>query len=238
MRKGGFRTNAVLLGIVALFTLVSARIASHVVSAEAALPSHATPLNMSPMLAQEKAQAPVAAPASQMTPSNAAIVKAMDNAMDPGEGQKKLDFLVGTFDVRIFTWVDPAKPPIESRAVAIHTWVLGHRYIQTNLSGFVEGEPFNAIGYAGFDNIQGKYVVCYMDSGSTGMEWYTGGMAPDGKSAMLSGTMYDAITHKPTRIEMRVTVLPGDDHQTEFWQADPSGKMFKAIVVQYRRQIS
>jgi uncharacterized protein DUF1579 len=238
MRKSGFRTNVVLLVIVALFAIVSARIASHVVSAEAAVPSHANPLNMSPMLAQDKTQEAAPAPASKAAPSPAEIVKAMDNAMDPGEGQKKLQPLVGTFDVRIFTWVDPSKPPIESRAVAIHTWVLGHRYVQTMLSGFVMGEPFNAIGYAGYDNLQKKYVACYMDSGSTGMEWYTGGMDPDGKSAKLTGSIYDAITLKPTKIEMRVYFTPGGDHHTEFWQADSGGKMFKAIEVQYRRQIS
>jgi hypothetical protein len=219
-----------------LVALVFARIASQVVSAETPAPPHAQSLTTSPRLAQEKKQE--SAPASATATRDAALVKALDNAMDPGEGQKKLQPLVGTFDVRMFTWVDPSKPPIESRAVAIHTWVLGHRYVQTMLSGFVMGEPFNAIGYAGFDNVQQKYVACYMDSGSTGMEWYTGSLAPDGKSATLTATLYDELTRKPRKIEMRVSFLPNGDHHTEFWEADANGKMFKAIEVQYRRQIS
>jgi hypothetical protein len=215
MNTNRFRINAALFVIVALLAVGSARIATQAASATEKQPAFVSQF-----------------------PSDGALVKALDNAMDPGEGQKKLQPLVGTFDVRMLTWVDPSKPPIESRAVAIHTWVLGHRYVQTMLSGFVMGEPFNAIGYAGFDNVQQKYVACYMDSGSTGMEWYTGSLAPDGKSATLTATLYDELTRKPRKVEMRVSFLPNGDHHTEFWEADATGKMFKAIEVQYRRQIS
>jgi Protein of unknown function (DUF1579) len=238
MRKSGFRTNAVLVAIVVLLALASARIATQVVSAKTTLPPRAQPLTASPVLAQENKQQAAPAPTSQTAGHDAAIVKAMDNAMDPGEGQKKLEFLVGNFDVRVLVWLDPSKPPIESRAVSMSSWVLGHRYVQQMLSGFVMGEPWSGIGYAGFDNVQGKYVACYMDSGSTGMEWYTGGMAPDGRSAKLTATIYDALTHKPTKVEMRLNITPDGQHQTELWQADPSGKMVKIMELDYRRQLS
>ena len=102
--------------------------------------------------------------------------------MTPGEGQKKLDFLVGTYDVKVRTWVDPSKPPIESTATSVATWVLGNRYVQQMLAGYVMGEPWSGIGYVGFDNTTKKYVMTYMDSGSTGMEWYTGTMDAAGKA--------------------------------------------------------
>lgn len=170
--------------------------------------------------------------------AKAAMVTALNNAMDPGEGQKKLEFLVGTFDVKIRTWIDPSKPPIDSMAVAVTTWVLGHRYVQTILSGFVMGEPFNGIGYAGFDNVAKRYQACYMDSGSTSMEWYTGVMDPDGKLAKMTATIYDAMTLKPTKAEMRLKIAANGDHITELWQADPSGKMVKVIEFQYTRKQS
>ena len=65
----------------------------------------------------------------------------MVKAMEPGEAQKKLDFLVGTFDIKIRTWVDPSKPPFESTATSVATWVLGNRYVQIMLSGYVMGRP-------------------------------------------------------------------------------------------------
>ena len=165
-------------------------------------------------------------------------MKAMDDAMEPGEGQNKLNFLVGNFDVRVLVWIDPAKPPIESRAVSVGTWVLGHRYIQQMLSGFVLGEAWSGIGYAGYDNLAKQYVACYMDNGSTGMEWYTGGMAPDGKSAILKATIIDAMTLKPSNLEMRLSIGADGDHVTELWQSDANGKMNKIMELQYRRQQS
>jgi hypothetical protein len=60
---------------------------------------------------------------------DAAVVAAVDAAMNPGPRQKWLDVLIGEFDVKILTWLDPAKPPYESTAVAVSKWVLGNRYV-------------------------------------------------------------------------------------------------------------
>ena len=167
--------------------------------------------------------------------NSAAIIKAMDDAMDPGEGQKKLDFMVGTFDVKILVWLEPNQPPIESRGTSVNTWVLGHRYLQQMLSAFIMGESFNAIGYAGYDNVAKTYVASYMDSGSTGMEWYKGQIDPDGRHATMTTTIYTGMTAEPTKVEMRLAIDPNGDHVTEMWQADASGKMFKIIELHYKR---
>ena len=167
---------------------------------------------------------------------DAAIVKALNNAMNPGEGQKRLEFLVGTFDVKIRTWVDPSKPPFESRASSVATWVLGNRYVQQMLSGYVMGEPWSGIGYAGFDNVAQKYVACYMDSGSTGMEWYTGTMDAAGKLAKMTATVHDEVTGKPKSVEMRLSINASGDHVTELWQEDPTGKMIRIMELQYTRK--
>ena len=171
-------------------------------------------------------------------PDKAATVAAMQNAMDPGEGQKKLEFMVGTFDVKIRTWVDPSKPPVESTASSVATWVLGKRFVQQMLSGHVGGEPWQGIGYAGFDNISKQYVATYMDSGSTGMEWFTGAMDADGKAAKLTATTHDAITLKPVKAEMRLGIAANGDHITSLWQAGAGGKMVKVMELQYTRKQS
>jgi hypothetical protein len=192
----------------------------------------------SPLLAQDKKKEAAPAPVSATAAHDAVIVKAMDNAMDPGEGQKKLEFLVGTFDIKIRTWVDPSKPPFESTATSVATWVLGNRYVQQMLSGYIMGKPWSGIGYAGFDNVSKRYVATYMDTGSTGMEWYTGTMDPDGKLAKMTATIYDAITLKPTKAEMRLNIAGNGDHITELWQANPSGKWIKVMELQYTRKKS
>lgn len=177
---------------------------------------------------------------AQATPdaAKARTVMALHAAMDPGEGHRKLEPMVGTFDVRVRTWLDPSQPPVESMAVAVSTWVLGNRYVQTMLSGFTLGEAWNGIAYAGYDTIAKKYVATYMDSGGTGMDWFTGLMSPDGKSGTLAATSYDAITLEPVKTELRLRITPSGDHVTEVWQADRSGKWVKMIELQYTRRKS
>lgn len=170
------------------------------------------------------------------TSSGVAAVKAMENAMNPGEGHKKLEFLVGTFDVKIRTWVDPSKPPYESAATSIATWVLGGRYVQQMLAGNIMGEPWSGIGYAGYDNVAKKYVATYMDSGSTGMEWFSGAVSPDGKLAKLTATIPDDSTGKPVKVEMRLSIAANGDHVTEMWQANKNGKMVRVMDLQYTRK--
>ena len=170
--------------------------------------------------------------------AKAPTVAALHVAMDPGEGHKKLEPLVGTFDVKVRTWVDPSQPPVESSAVAVSEWVLGKRYVQTMLSGFTLGDAWSGIAYAGYDTVAKKYVATYMDSGGTGMDWFTGSMSPDGQSATLAATGYDAITLEPVKTEMRLRITPGGDHVTEVWQADRSGKWVKMIELQYTRRKS
>ena len=74
-------------------------------------------------------QAGKAAAASRM--GDAALAQVLANAMTPGEGQKKLEPMIGTFEVKIRTWVDPSRAPIESLAISINSWVLGQRYMRS-----------------------------------------------------------------------------------------------------------
>ena len=176
---------------------------------------------------------------SKKAPSDAAIAAAMEKAMTPGEAQKKLDFLVGTFDVKVRTWLDPSKPPYESTATSIATWVLGNRYVQQMLAGTIGGEPWSGIGYAGYDNVAKKYVASYMDTGSTGMEWYSGTMDADGKLAKMTATIADEVTGKPRTLEMRLRIASNGDHVTELWEGDLTGsKMAKIMELQYTRKKS
>ena len=178
---------------------------------------------------------PPAADAPAVTASQPADAAALQQAMDPGEAQEQLGGLVGTFDVKVRVWIDPAEPPIESMAVAVSTWVLESRFVQTMLTGYVLGEPWSGIGYAGFDNVSEKYVATYMDTGSTGMDWFTGTLSPDGSGATLTATIHDAVTLEPVQAEMRVR-FDGDDHVTELWQPDAAGTMVKVLELQYTRQ--
>lgn len=164
-----------------------------------------------------------------------ANVKVIENSMTPGEGQKKLEPMVGTFDVQIKTWVDPSKPPVESRATSVSAWVLGNRYIQSMLSGYVLDEPFNGIGYIGYDNASKTYQAAWMDTGSTGITWYTGKMGTSGKSAIMKASVTNPLTAKPTPVELRLSIAENGGHVTEIWGQGNGTKLFKMMELRYTK---
>jgi hypothetical protein len=172
---------------------------------------------------------------AQTAVNDAATVKAIENAMTPGEGQKRLNSMVGTFNVKIRTWVSPTSAPVESTAVSVGTWVLDGRYVQNMLAGEIGGAPFSGIGYMAYDNVAKMYQAAWMDTGSTGMTWYWGGFDGANKSATMKATVFNPVTSKPTPMELRLSVAENGDHLTEIWGQGMGTKMFKMMALQYTK---
>ncbi|MGE5414562.1 MAG: DUF1579 domain-containing protein [Syntrophomonadaceae bacterium] len=185
-----------------------------------------------PAAAQEKKKAP--APAGGK--DEKAAMEAWQKAMTPGEGQKKLESLVGTFDAKVRTWMDPSKPPDDSVGTSVNSWVLGDRYVQMKYEGVFLGETFNGIGYMGYDNVSKKYQGSWMDTASTGMMLSNGTMDSAGKVLTLKATTSDPATGKVTTSDEKITIADADHHTLEMWGKTPDGKNFKMMEIQYTRK--
>ena len=187
-----------------------------------------------PVFAKDAGTAAASASTKEST-KDSAQARALNSAMTPGEGQKRLAAMIGTFNVAIRTWVDPTKPPIESSATSVSVWVLDKRYIQMMLAGKLDGEAFSGIGYIGFDNVTKLYEATWMDTGSTGMTWYKGGFDASGKSATMKASVPDILTGKPTPLELRMNISADGGHVTELWGKGLGNKMFKMMELRYTR---
>src|SRR3546814_1625399 len=60
-------------------------------------------------------------------------------------------------------WMDPSAPPMVETGKSVDTAVLGGRQIRTQFSSRFMGQPFNGIGFMGYDNVRGKYVASWFD---------------------------------------------------------------------------
>jgi hypothetical protein len=167
-----------------------------------------------------------------------AAMEAWQKAMTPGEGQKRLAPMVGTFETRVRTWMDmdPTKPPEDTAGTSVNTWVLGDRYVQMKYEGIFMGETFNGIGYTGFDNVSKKYVFAWMDTAGTGMMWSTGTMDAAGKVMSLKAMVNDPATGKPSPADTKLTITDNDHHKMEMWGKGPDGKMTKIMEIEYTRK--
>jgi len=166
--------------------------------------------------------------ADQATRTSAAV-QALDNAMTPGEGQKRLDSMIGSFDVTVLVWTNPAKPPLEFKGSAVNTWTLGGRYVQTMLAAVMDGDKFDGIGYYGYDNATRSYQASWMDTGSTAIGWYRGKMDKSGRAALLKSVQASSSSGTPLELELRVSIAEGGDHVTQLWGAPTGGKAFKLM---------
>ena len=169
-------------------------------------------------------------------PSQAAIEKALDDAMTPGEGQKRLESMIGTFDVSVWTWASPSAAPVEDTLTCVNSWILGKRYVENKLEGKVAGQAFKGFGYYGFDNVSKQYQAAWMDDSSTGITWYTGGFDAAGTRARMTATTHNPLTGKASPLELRITVDEYGNHVTEMWGSGLGDTMFKMMELRYTRK--
>ena len=183
-----------------------------------------------PVCAQQAGKA--AAP-SRM--GDAALAQVLANAMTPGEGQDRLEPMIGTFDVKIRTWVDPYKPPVESLASLRQHLGARPALHPVDVVWVRAGEAFDGIGYMAYDNVAKVYQTAWMDTGSTAMVWYRGGFDASGKSATLKATVSDPVTAKPVPVELRLSIADNGDHMSEIWGQGLGTKLFKMMELRYTR---
>jgi hypothetical protein len=163
-------------------------------------------------------------------------MEAMIKAGTPGDPHKKLDVFAGTWETEITMWMAPGAPPAKSRGVAENRMIMGGRYLEQRYKGEFFGEPFEGIGYTGYDNVRKQYWGTWMDNMSTAMMVSTGASSADGKTWTFKGTMPDPMTGKDSWVDEKLTVTDADHHTMEMWGPGPDGKVFKMMEIAYSRK--
>ena len=181
--------------------------------------------------AEEKAKA-----AGSKAPTQEEMMKAWQAYATPGEGQKRLDAFAGSWNVKMKMWMEPGKPAEETDGTAENKWILGGRYLAQQYDGKMMGQPFNGMGYTGFDNFKKKYQSVWMDSGGTGVMMSTGSFDKTGKVMLFTATMDDPMTGKKTAVKETLTIVDADTHRLEMWMTGADGKMFKTLEGVYTRK--
>ncbi|HEV2719433.1 MAG TPA: DUF1579 domain-containing protein [Thermoanaerobaculia bacterium] len=164
-----------------------------------------------------------------------AQMEAWMKASTPGDAHKKLDGMIGTWDVTVKSWMAPGTPPMESTGTAVNTWVLGGRWVHEEFTGSFMNMPFNGIGYTGYDNIKKQYVGTWMDNMSTAVMMSTG-KGGSGSTMEFASSMDDPMTGKAMPVTEKLVVTDADHHMMEMWSPGPDGKMFKMMEIWYTRK--
>lgn len=164
-----------------------------------------------------------------------AMMEAWMKASTPGDAHKKLDGMVGTWDVKVKSWMAPGQPPMESTGTAVNAWILGGRWMEEKFNGTFMGMPFEGRGFTGYDNIKKQYVGTWMDNMSTAA-MVSSGKGGSGNTWEFTSSMDDPMTGKPSMITEKVTFADADHHTMEMWGPGPDGKNFKMMEIAYSRK--
>jgi hypothetical protein len=91
-----------------------------------------------------------------------------------GPQHEALKEQVGTWNCESTCWCEPGKEPTKEKGTVEFSMVLGDRFLKQEVEGSMMGQPFQGLGYTGFDNGSKKYQAVWMDSMGTCMVLMTG----------------------------------------------------------------
>jgi hypothetical protein len=133
--------------------------------------------------------------AQDKMPDKDAVMKKWMEAATPGEAHQKLNDLVGSWDMATTMWMNgPDKPPTLAKGTAELRWVLDGRFLQQETKGEFMGMPSQGMGFNGYDNLDKKYTMFWIDNSATAMYTAEGNFDKAGKVLTMYGKMDDAIS--------------------------------------------
>jgi len=169
-------------------------------------------------------------------PDQKALMEAWMKFATPGPGHKALQPLVGTWNVKVTTWMAPGTAPITSDGVSEVAWVLGGRYLEQKNEGSFMGQPYSGIGYTAYDNYKKQYLGTWMDNVGTSILSMSGTADSSGKVVTMEGKMDDFITGKVLAIRSTLRILDDDHNVYEMFSPGPDGKEYRMMQIDYTRK--
>lgn len=170
----------------------------------------------------------------EMSPEEAAQMKAWQEAMTPGAPHAQLAKAAGDYTFTIEMWMgDPAAPPQVSTGTAHREMIMGGRYLTEKVTSEMMGQEFHGMGLTGYDNVKGSYWSTWIDNMSTGTMLSEGKTDESGK-LVLKGDYVDPVTRE-AKTAKSVLWWDGDDKETFQMFDKRGGDWVKTMQIVYVR---
>jgi hypothetical protein len=216
----------------------------------------AAALIVSPSFAQDQATSPAASPPMVATspvaaptgqPSAADMEKMMQQMMElnkPGENQKLLGNLAGTWNYTIKFWMnpDPNAKPQESKGTAVRKSIMNGRYFVVDVAGKMQmpgpdgkkkDVDFKGMSIEGYDNVAKKFLATWIDNMSTGIMMSEGTYDPATKTFTYTAEA-EMMPGMKTKIREVIKIVDQDHHNFE-WYETRNGQEAKTMEISYTR---
>ena len=188
--------------------------------------------------AADTSHSTAAAPAGetpQAMPDSAAMAKAWEAYMTPGDMHKLMASMDGKWDAEMTFWMTPDAPPTTHKSTSEVKTILGGRYQETVYKGKMDGMDFEGHGTMGYDNAKKKFISTWIDNMGTGMMISEGTYDEASKSISMSGKSMDPSMGK--ELETRsVHKMVDDKHHVMEMFCTVDGKEFKNMEIKLSKK--
>lgn len=196
-------------------------------------------------MASPAAAAAVTTATATGQPSEAEMMKMMEEMAKLNDNHKLLASLDGNWTYVVKMWMDgdTTKKPQESKGTATRRAIMGGRFIAMEVKGKfdmpgadgkMKSMDFAGHGMEGYDNGKKKFVGAWMDNMGTGIMMSEGDYDAASKTFTFTGdyTMAPGMVQK-----IKETLKVADkDHMTMEWFEDRGGKEAKTMEIDYARK--
>ena len=190
---------------------------------------------MAVFAADQKPAASAVAPAADKV-SQDAMMEKMKQMMSPSAAHKILEPLAGKWTYTSKFWSSKDGKAEETAGTSDQAIVFGGRFLKIDVKGTWMGQPFEGIGYTGYDNIKQEYVSTWLDSMATGIMTDSGQYDEATKTLRTSGTCSCPLTGEKARPHRAEWTITDNDHNTyATYLKNSDGTEFKAMEINYER---
>ncbi len=167
----------------------------------------------------------------------AEVMAAFMQYAEPDEHHKLLATAVGSWHIDGEFRMGPGGEWMTSTSEAEVEAILGGRFFVQRVSGpamFEGGHPFEGLGIAGYDRIQGKYISAWADNHGTMMMTGMGTADATGKVITTDFTYTNPMTKQPAKARWVIHYVDGD-HMTFEMYEHQDDEYFLAGKLKYTR---
>ena len=169
-------------------------------------------------------------------PDSAAMMKAWEAYMTPGDMHKWMAKTNGTWEGEVSQWMDPSAPPTKAKATNVQSSALGGRYVIGKFTSTMNGMPFEGISTMGYDNAKKMFTSTWVDNMGTGIVHMSGTYDETTKTLNLKGHSTDFLTGKDSDIREEMTMIDNDSYNMTMYGTGMDGKEAKFMEGVFKRK--
>lgn len=166
---------------------------------------------------------------------SAAMMKAWQNYMTPGEPHKMLAKSNGNWNGDVTMWMAPGTVPVKSKATCENKMIMNGLYQQSMHKGDMMGMPFEGISTVGYDNAKKVFVSSWIDNMGSGIMNMEGPWDGASKSMTMKGICTDPMTGKTMAVRETFKIVDDNTQVMEMFMPGPDGKEFKTMEIKFTR---